>query len=218
MISCPVCQFENPSEVDACVRCGKRFTPSETPDTVYDPPEVTIGSPDDPGSSVTSSTPLPAPMIEPIAQTVSPQIPTPPASVLRKGLPDDSGSLTAAITARAPVAAALVEIVAADPRLVVVRGERLNVAFPILDGKNYIGRSAENPVDIDLDGQEAIERIWTSRQHAVVTWDRGELVLEDLNSLNGTFVNRNRIHPGQQRLLKADDIVQIGTVQLKVVV
>src|SRR5262245_24124953 len=86
MISCPICQFDNPSEVDACVRCGKQFTPTETPDTVCDPPVVQITNPDDPGSAV-GSTPLPAPMIEPIAPAVSPPIAKPPESVLQKGLP-----------------------------------------------------------------------------------------------------------------------------------
>src|SRR5262249_1924795 len=105
-----------------------------------------------------------------------------------------------------------------EPRLVVIRGERPNVAYPILDGRNYVGRCADKPVDIDLDGQEPLERIWTSRQHAAVTWDRGVLLIEDLNSLNGTFVNRSRIHPGHGQVLRPGDVVQIGTVQLRVVV
>lgn len=219
MMSCPICQLENAPDVETCIRCGHRLIDLEAPATLRDPPNVRMTDSDDPGS-VVGTTPLPAPMIEPIAPELAmPVTALPPGSVLQKGLPaGGSGLQPAAITARAPVAAAMVEIVAADPRLIVVRGERLNAAYPILDGKNYIGRSSEQPVDIDLDGQEAVERIWTSRQHAVITWDRGELVLEDLNSLNGTFVNRNRIHPGQQRLLRADDIVQIGTVQMKVVV
>ncbi len=219
MTSCPICQFTNPSDVDACIRCGKRFAAAAGTATLREAPRVRITEPGEPAESVVGATPLPAPMVEPIAPPPSPVAIPPQGSVLRKGLPaGGSGLMTATITARAPVQAAMAEIIAADPRLVVVRGERLNVAYPILEGKNYIGRAAEQPVDIDLDGQEAVERIWTSRQHAVITWDRGELILEDLNSLNGTFVNRSRIHPGQQRVLKADDIVQIGTVQLKVVI
>jgi len=106
----------------------------------------------------------------------------------------------------------------AQPRLVVVRGERVNVAYAILEGKNYVGRSADKPVDIDLDGQEAVERIWTSRQHAVITFERGRLVIEDLNSLNGSFVNRARLHPGTAKALAPGDVLQFGTVQLKVMV
>ena len=52
----------------------------------------------------------------------------------------------------------------------------------------------------------------------MVTYDREVLVLEDLNSLNGTWVNATRVPPGTQRMLKPNDVIQIGTVQLKVVV
>ena len=105
-----------------------------------------------------------------------------------------------------------------QPKLVVVRGERLNTSYAIIEGKNYIGRTADRPVDIDLEGQEPAERIWTSRQHAVITFECNALLLEDLNSLNGTFVNRERLRAGQVRHLRAGDVIQVGTVQLKVVV
>ena len=103
-----------------------------------------------------------------------------------------------------------------NPRLIVVRGQIMNQRYPLLDGKNFIGRSADNPVDIDLDGQEPSERIWASRQHAVVSCENNELSLEDLNSLNGTFLNRERINPGEPQILHDGDIIQIGTVQLRV--
>jgi hypothetical protein len=105
---------------------------------------------------------------------------------------------------------------AAKPRLVVLRGEKLNMQYTIYPGKNYLGRSDEKPVDIDLENQEPPDRIWTSRQHAVITFENGLLTIEDLNSLNGTFVNRTRVHPGQIRTLQANDIVHLGTVQLRV--
>ncbi len=44
------------------------------------------------------------------------------------------------------------------------------------------------------------------------------MTIEDLNSSNGTYVNRTRIYPGQKRPLAVNDIVQIGNVQLKVIV
>lgn len=105
---------------------------------------------------------------------------------------------------------------ATNPTLVVVRGQRLDVSYPLYPGKNFIGRNDDKPVDIDLTDQEAEDRIWASRQHAVVTLDDGKLAIEDLNSLNGTFVNRARVHPGQVRELNNDDVVQIGTVHFRV--
>jgi pSer/pThr/pTyr-binding forkhead associated (FHA) protein len=47
--------------------------------------------------------------------------------------------------------------------------------------------------------------------------ENDKLTVEDLNSLNGTFVNRTRVHPGQVRELNENDVVQVGTVHLKVV-
>ena len=101
------------------------------------------------------------------------------------------------------------------PRLVVLRGLKINAEYPIYEGRNTIGRFADKPVDIDLVSQEAVEQIWCSRQHAVVTFDHGNVFVEDLNSLNGTWVNGSRIHAGQYHTLKHGDVIQIGTVQLK---
>ena len=104
----------------------------------------------------------------------------------------------------------------AQPKLVVQRGLKLNVEYPIYEGHNFIGRADEKPVDIDLDDQEPPDRVWSSRQHALITFENNELVLEDLNSANGTFVNRTRVYPGQKRGLAVGDVIQVGTVQLKV--
>jgi hypothetical protein len=103
-----------------------------------------------------------------------------------------------------------------QPKLVVVRGQKVNMEFPLFEGHNFIGRADEKPVDIDLEVQEPPDRVWSSRQHAVITFEDSKLVIEDLNSANGTFLNRSKIIPGQKRPLKLDDVIQIGSVQLKV--
>ncbi|MDB5309266.1 MAG: odhI 1 [Gemmataceae bacterium] len=104
-----------------------------------------------------------------------------------------------------------------QPKLVVIRGQKINCEYPVYGGRNVIGRFADKPVDIDLFAQEAEGQIWSSRYHAAITFDRNLLLIEDLNSLNGTWVNGVRLHAGQQRPLKPNDVIQIGTVQLKVV-
>lgn len=108
----------------------------------------------------------------------------------------------------------------AQPRLKVMRGVKVGVEFPIYPDYNYIGRADEKPVDIDLEDQEPPDRVWCSRQHAVIHFDEstGAITLEDLNSSNGTFVNRTRVYPGEKRDLKPNDVVQIGTVHLKLLV
>lgn len=101
------------------------------------------------------------------------------------------------------------------PKLVVIRGQKLNVEYPIYTGENFIGRTDEKPVDVDLEDQESTDRIWCSRQHAKIFSENGTLSIEDLGSQNGTFVNRARIYPSQPRPLTDGDVIQIGTVQLK---
>ena len=102
------------------------------------------------------------------------------------------------------------------PRLEIVRGLRPNWKFPIFEGRNMIGRADQQPVEIDLQPQEPEDRVWSSRQHAVITCTKGAMVIEDLNSSNGTYVNRLRVPPGEKRPLKKDEIIQIGEVQMRV--
>lgn len=102
-----------------------------------------------------------------------------------------------------------------QPRLLVLRGQKRNVEYPIYEGSNFLGRADEKPVDIDLEDQEPPDRIWSSRQHAVIFFEDGGIFIEDLNSANGTYVNRARVHPGQRKALAVNDIIQIGNVQMK---
>src|SRR5262249_36768023 len=106
----------------------------------------------------------------------------------------------------------------AQPRLLVLRGQKRNVEYPIYEGQNFLGRADEKPVDIDLEDQEPPDRVWCSRQHCLITFENSVLTVEDLNSANGTYVNRNRIYPGQPKALAVNDVIQIGNVQLKVIV
>jgi hypothetical protein len=101
-------------------------------------------------------------------------------------------------------------------RLLVLRGLRPGLEYRLFEGRNVIGRADQQPVDVDLQPQESEDRIWSSRQHAAITYDRGSIVIEDLNSSNGTYVNRNIVRPGTKQSLKAGDVIQIGEVQLKV--
>ena len=119
-----------------------------------------------------------------------------------------------ASVAPTPAAAKLPE--GAQPKLVVIRGQKINYEFPIYPELNFIGRADEKPVDIDLEDQEPPDRVWCSRQHALITFEEGVITIEDLNSANGTYVNRARVYPGQKRQLNVNDVIQIGNVQLKV--
>ena len=84
------------------------------------------------------------------------------------------------------------------PKLIVLRGQRQNVEYQIYDGDNYIGRADDKAVDLDLEDQEPPDRIWSSRQHAVIAFENGAMAIEDLNSTNGTYLNRTRIESGKK--------------------
>jgi hypothetical protein len=126
---------------------------------------------------------------------------TPPASQVKK-----SGI--------GPLAAGLP--LTGQPKLIVVRGVRTSTEYPLMEGTNFIGRFDELPVDIDLSDQEPSDKIWTSRQHACVTWDGGGVSIEDLNSSNGTYINRNKIGGGEKKQLRNGDYVQVGAVLFQV--
>ena len=161
--------------------------------------------------------PMPA---EPVAQAPPPPPPPQPAPAAPQpiaptasGAPAPPPPMPAAPAAPAPALPP-----GAQPRLLVLRGQKRNVEYPLYEGLNFIGRADEKPVDIDLEDQEPPDRIWCSRQHACISFEDNQLSIEDLNSANGTYINRSKIYPGQKRSLNVNDIIQIGNVQLKVIV
>ncbi len=154
------------------------------------------------------ATPAPPPAPPKAAAPAAPAAPTP--------APTPAATPATKPAEVAPPAAAAALPAGAQPRLLVLRGQKRNVEYPIYEGLNFIGRADEKPVDIDLEDQEPPDRIWCSRQHACISFENDQLAIEDLNSANGTYVNRNRIYPGQKRPLAVNDIIQIGNVQMKV--
>jgi len=75
----------------------------------------------------------------------------------------------------------------------------------LVDGDNLIGRGGEAEILIDA------SRV--SRHHALVVVSEGGVVIEDLGSKNGTFVNEVRIEAPAQ--LEDGDEVRLGDVHLK---
>jgi hypothetical protein len=97
------------------------------------------------------------------------------------------------------------EIAAEGPALVVRSGGgRAGEHFIPQDDRTTIGRSPDNEIFLD--------DITVSRKHAVLLQSEGEFRIEDLGSLNGTFVNRRRIDSPER--LQSGDEVQIGKYRL----
>jgi DNA segregation ATPase FtsK/SpoIIIE, S-DNA-T family len=90
-------------------------------------------------------------------------------------------------------------------RLVITGGNDVGRFFR-LAGVSTIGRDPS--AGIVLDDAEV------SRRHAVVSVEERGVVIQDLESTNGVFVNDERI--AEQRAIAAGDRVRIGTTRLEV--
>ena len=104
---------------------------------------------------------------------------------------------------------------AAEPEL-----ESFSIAFNI-GGKEYrrdlkfaqgerksIGRTKENDVMLD---DASISKV-----HAAFVFNSaGKLVVADIGSTNGTFINGNRIAYGRAFEVRAGDLIRFGTVEVK---
>jgi hypothetical protein len=218
---CPICLYVNKPDAGVCSRCGKFRFPTVGV-AVMDPPVHAPG--DEARTKVEGSGSVltkPSGTIS-LVQTSRPAEPADAKDQVGFALPKregaTSGSSPSTVGSGSSASGTPTTRVVVKPRLEVVRGEKLGASFPVLEGRNIIGRMVNLPVDLDLTGQEPAERVWTSRQHACVIFDGKAVILEDMNSLNGTFVNRQRVFPGQQRVLQPNDVVQIGTVQLRMLV
>lgn len=83
-----------------------------------------------------------------------------------------------------------------------------------------IGRSTENSAmmpDIDLAQFGGAEH-GVSRLHMALDYDREANLLEvrDLGSANGSFINGQRLHPKEVRVLRHDDEIRLGRFVLRI--
>jgi hypothetical protein len=120
----------------------------------------------------------------------------------------------------APAPAAVAAGAQFKAKLSVVRGGRKGQEFPLEDGNNLIGRwdpETGSFPEVDLDADDPEAKI--SRKHALIRIDAGKITIEDIGSLNGTYVNRQpRLSPGSPAEIKSGDEVIIGKTFLKLVV
>jgi pSer/pThr/pTyr-binding forkhead associated (FHA) protein len=90
------------------------------------------------------------------------------------------------------------------PALVVRSGGgRAGETFHIENERTTVGRSPDCEIFLD--------DVTVSRKHAVVLQREGTFFVDDLGSLNGTFLNRRRIESGE---LADGDELQIGKYRL----
>ncbi len=197
MLKCPFCNFQNEDGALFCEQCKSDLASAAAP-AAANAPIPLVPLPDSVPMAAVIEEPIPMASIEPIAAA-------PMAAVIAEPAP------VAAPIVAAPVAAVVAEPAppppAAAPRPPAApappphrprppkapscpptpnpagRAARTKnqQEFPIYEGMNFIGRADEKPVDIDLEDQEPPDRIWCSRQHALIGLEDGMLTIEDLN-------------------------------------
>ncbi len=98
-----------------------------------------------------------------------------------------------------------IDEVAADGATLAIRsgGGRAGEVFEIKDERTQIGRSPDAEVFLD--------DVTVSRNHALLVRRRDGLYVDDLGSLNGTYVNRRRIE--SHKLANGDEL-QVGKYKL----
>jgi pSer/pThr/pTyr-binding forkhead associated (FHA) protein len=97
------------------------------------------------------------------------------------------------------------EVVSTEGGALVIRsgGGRAGESFPIEGERMTIGRSPDANVFLD--------DVTVSRNHALLVRRREGLYIDDLGSLNGTYVNRRRI---ESHKLRNGDELQVGKYKL----
>jgi hypothetical protein len=186
---CPNCRHPNIVGSAFCENCGSQLTQLAPPPVkpVQPPPAA-------PRAAPSPVPPAPAPKVVP---------PTPPSD-------EDT------LVGESPVARPPAPAVGAIPGRLVIQS--LNISIPIPSGKQVVVIGREDPVsgvfpDIDLDlhgGHEA----GVGRRHAQLVLQGGQVLLEDLDSVNGTVINKVKLLPNKPQPLQHGDEVRFGKMIL----
>ena len=94
-----------------------------------------------------------------------------------------------------------------SPMIVVTRGPNAGSKLALTEGVTTIGRHPDSSVFLD--------DVTVSRRHAEITRERGRFIVRDAGSLNGTYLNGQRIETAD---LGEGDALQVGRYKLLFVV
>ena len=224
--TCPACGAEVLPGEAFCADCGASLAEAPLPpepvgEVELEPPAPAIAP--EPIAAPAVAAAVPEPVVEPAAEE-PPPVPAGPPTCPACGEEIEEGDTFCsacgfALKAAAPQVAAVPPApaaapVAAGPRLVVVDS---GAEIPVPGGDEaLIGR--EDPVsgifpEIDLTPHGG-EEGGVSRRHARLTQDGGAYYVEDLDSTNFTFVNKQKLAPGTRQALTDGDELRCGRVAL----
>lgn len=79
-----------------------------------------------------------------------------------------------------------------------------------------LGRQVDDAVpDVDLTLYDA-QNLGVSRRHAKLTRESATVMVQDLGSLNGSFLNGQKLLPYQPRVLRNEDELILGRMALRI--
>ena len=201
MINCPNCQAPNDPSAGFCDQCGAKLGGAAPAPPAfagaggnlcpqcrapYTPGELFCESC---GAALTGVAPVaPQPIPQPMPQPMPPVMPY-QQPVAPPPMP--------------PIASP-----AASGRLVAATGQ----SYPLSDKSSYlIGREdAMSGVSPDVDTGDAGLQAGVSRRHAEIIQQGVQWFVKDLNSVNGAWVNNQRVAPNGSQPLNPGDTIRLG--------
>ena len=188
---CPNCRHANIIGSAFCENCGSQLTQLASP-----PPR-----------------PIQPPMPAPVATPPQPVVPLPPAPKVVPPTPPSKEDTLVDVSPAAPSPAPAKDFF---PGRLVIQSQ--NISIPIPSGKQTVVIGREDPVsgifpDIDLDLHGGHES-GVGRRHAQLVLQGGQVLLEDLDSVNGTVVNKVKLQPHKPQPLQHGDEVRFGKMVL----
>jgi len=216
MIRCAECNEENMDGLEYCDSCGAKLESVATEAEAVDTPDSQAVE-EAPDETEVSAEPVAE---EAVAEATEAEVTAADEAEAEEsaGAAEDESAETPEAEAT-PEAAALSDDQAAvgSASLTITRGGTVGKVFELQAGDNLVGRwdpdSGSFP-EVDMENDDPEARI--SRKHALIKFG-AELTIEDIGSLNGTFVNRGqRLEPGSPVPLKDGDEIIIGKTFFKV--
>ena len=192
LVACPVCNVNNIPGAAFCENCGNSLAAAAPS------PAADAAAP-----AVPFSEPIPPESLPPLAQQPAASapafveyVPTPLAAVAP---PQEPAPAPVFIIGSFQVAGT-------------------GTVIPIPAGKSEILVGREDPVsgnfpDVNLDPYEALN-LGVSRQHCKLTIQGQQVMIEDLNSVNKTFLRGLPLVPGQRYPLQGGDEILLGRLRL----
>jgi predicted component of type VI protein secretion system len=233
MIKCSECGYENMDGLDYCDGCGVKLegaahshapapasAPAQTGSATAAAEPTSVNEMAAVESSAAAEAGTSAPSTEHSGASSEPAASNESAAVVAEPTPAQATTGEMKTTAAAPVTGAEAAATPFKAKLSIIRGGRRGQEFELESGNNLVGRwdpdtGAFPEVDLDADDPEAK----VSRKHALIRIDAGKITIEDIGSLNGTYVNRQpRLQPGTPLDLKDGDEIIIGKTFLKLAI